>query len=898
VAVVGFRYGSLVPGTAVSYTELEFDAAGRAGVPRLVFLLEAGWLPLGRADADQGMVGEFRQRLMGASLVVRTFSSADGLELEVFHALSELASGEPLTESRAGLAGLPRRRRIAAVGLSAVSGRLSDKGLASVVRRGDANAGCLVLPNGRLPKVRQIDDPVLLGVHPSSPVGGDVRGPTGQALLERVPVYVPRDADSELQYRVTASRFVLLVGDSSAGKSRAAYQAITTLPDHVLIVPRDRESLPAAMDRAAAVRRCVVWLDDLEGYLGFGGLTRAGVAGLLAGKRAHRVIVATLRAAEEAVLTNEAAGLEVGWQRRRDIREVLEMAHRIALPRPFSAAERERAQAMVWDPRISDALARADWYGVAEYLAAGPELLRDWEDAWSPNTDPHVPTYPRGAALIAAAVDVRRGGYTSPLPRALLEQIHGHYLDKRGGARLRPEPLAEAWAWATSARRATTALLSPVDDLHVQVFDYLLDTMQRRCVPGDQVPDSVMEATLAVCPPGDAHSIGHSAYDHGRYQLAERAFLAEYQVLAERLGLEHLDTLAARTDRADTLRDLDRPAESEYEHRAVVDIATRVYGPDHLQVLNCRNGLAFALIRQNQPGKAEAELRAVQDISERVLGSEHEVTIASRHLRAIALDYMGRLAEAETENRLVLAVWTRDLGPEDVDTLRSRSNLAHVLYAAGRIEEAENEVHAVLEIWMRVIGPPHRHTLHAWALHAKALRELGRPDKSRCEYQAITEIAARVYGAEHRVTLASRNGTAFALLREGQPGKALQELRTIQDTASRALGPWHDVTITSRHLRAIALRDLGRPDVAQAENQSALDAWTHASGPELIVPPFSPVDLADVLHEAGQLEEAENRTRAVLETRTRMLGPEHPDTARARSRLTSIEDAMKRHKRS
>ena len=95
VAVIGFRYGSLVPGEEVSYTELEFRAASLVGVPRLIFLLEDSACPPGLSDADRGPVQRFRQRLRDAGLVVRSFTSAAGLELEVFHALSELAVQEP-----------------------------------------------------------------------------------------------------------------------------------------------------------------------------------------------------------------------------------------------------------------------------------------------------------------------------------------------------------------------------------------------------------------------------------------------------------------------------------------------------------------------------------------------------------------------------------------------------------------------------------------------------------------------------------------------------------------------------------------------------------------------------------------------------------------------------------
>ena len=107
VAVVGFRYGSIVPGETISYTELEFEEAAAAGIPRLVFLLDAkASLPDLLMDSDRRLVDRFRGRLLQAGLVVRSFTSDSGLELEVFHALSEAPShpagmaDEPGTRTR------------------------------------------------------------------------------------------------------------------------------------------------------------------------------------------------------------------------------------------------------------------------------------------------------------------------------------------------------------------------------------------------------------------------------------------------------------------------------------------------------------------------------------------------------------------------------------------------------------------------------------------------------------------------------------------------------------------------------------------------------------------------------------------------------------------------------
>jgi len=110
VGLIGLRYGSPVrdePG--MSYTELEFDAATEAGLPRLVFLLDedaAPPIPPGRLlDDDPGRQAQqraFWARLQDAGVMVGKFGSPERLELLVFQALTELrTAGQAVAAPRA-----------------------------------------------------------------------------------------------------------------------------------------------------------------------------------------------------------------------------------------------------------------------------------------------------------------------------------------------------------------------------------------------------------------------------------------------------------------------------------------------------------------------------------------------------------------------------------------------------------------------------------------------------------------------------------------------------------------------------------------------------------------------------------------------------------------------------
>ncbi|MER7701302.1 tetratricopeptide repeat protein [Kitasatospora sp. NPDC097605] len=558
--------------------------------------------------------------------------------------------------------------------------------------------GALARADGSLVRVRDVADPVLLGVHPALALQSD------EGAVDRVPAYVPRDADGELRESLARGGFVLLVGDSTAGKSRSAWEAMrATLGDHLLLAPKDRETLPVIVALAARERRCVLWLNDLEGYLGAGGLRREDLGRLLGEDGHHRVVLATLRTAEEALLTGEDDDRGAPKQAA----EVIRQAHRVYLPRLFSAAETDRARLRAWDPRIDSALTLGGGYGLAEYLAAGPELLRLWQDAWSPNTSAHAPGHPRAAALVSAAVDIRRAGHSAWMPRALVEAAHAHYLEQRGGERLRPEEPDEAWAWATRPRRATTALLQQSAD-RVGVFDYLLDVTQRAAGPADLVPEPVVRLVVAGADPADAERAASTAYAQGRYELAVEGWRRAAAVPGP-------DALNSRNNAARALRRLGRLPEALAEHRAVAAARTATLGPTHPDTLIVRDNLANVLRDLGRVEEAEAEHRAVLALLTEARGPEDAFTLFSRDNRAVALREMGRPAEAEAEHRAVLDVRERVLGDDHPDTLRTRHHLALALRAQGRSARAGELLAAVVAARTRVLGPGHPDTAAAAA---------------------------------------------------------------------------------------------------------------------------------------------------------------------------------------
>jgi tetratricopeptide (TPR) repeat protein len=685
----------------------------------------------------------------------------------------------------------------AAAVVSAFSQVERDRWLRARLRRDDQviaiAEGCLGNPDGTLKAVRDFPDPVRLGVHEAV----RVPSPDSQGFADHVPDYVPRDVDDELREQLSSAGFVLVTGPSAAGKSRTAYEAMrAAVPDHQLIAPDSRKFFAAALARFEQERKCVLWLDDLERFIGPDGLTRAAIGRALDGRGHHRLIVATMRDGEMERHAPDDAGL-LNRELQRGVRNAIEQAWKADIRSTFSAPEVARARDSA-DPRIARALARANDYGVTRYLAAAPRLLRAWRSGWEQS--------PKGAALVAAAVDCRRAGLTGPLPRPLLQELHRVYLDRHPTIRTRPETLRAAWGWATTPPdEAIVPLLRRMGQSGYTVFDYLVDSAHRHVTADDLIPREVLARALRYADPAEAQSIGWTAMSQGCGGVALQAFRLACDALTESLGAEHPETLRIRANLAHAqyacgrldeakeglhstiascervldchaqltltariclcylLTDAGALAEAEMEYRFVLGV---LHPGDDLQAI-AKNGLAILYTNLGRNAEAEEEFRQVIAVTSARYGDDYIDTLAARCYRALALEQMDRLDEAQAEQEDVLASLEAKWGLEHFLTLQSRSNLAAVMRKQGRLEESRQSYTRVLEIRTRVLGAEHVATLEGYGCLAAVLAEQGRLREALAAYRALGAAYARTFGALHPKTIEIHHALAEILKKTG-----------------------------------------------------------------------------------------------------------------------------------
>ena len=471
----------------------------------------------------------------------------------------------------------------------------------------------------------------------------------------KVPVYQPRTIDDQLDVAIAASLedgdewLVIVHGPSKVGKSRSLFEALRRVDPAdrplSLIAPKDAAAMaelikPGRIHRSRK-RRYVLWLDDIEPFVG-GGVdlnalrewhTRLGaiVVGTYGGKGGRSV-----------------SGDRVGLGLLADA--VLSAATEVSLG-PTTAAELE---AMADDLTPSD-LEVVEDYGLAAALVAAPKLERRLMTAQQvPGEESRA-----GRAVVRAAIDWVRCGRLDPIPRERLRDLWATYLGK--GTPANDAAFEEGLDWALTSVGGEVAMLSGDEDL--QVYDYVVKIAFDHPQEFPAPPDATWRQALDTDDPAQLLEVGSSAYLEGREGDAEAALRAVSGAESSRIAA------VANMNLGVLLQGQERLQEAEEALRRSADLD---WAPG-------ANNLGVLLWHTERLEEAETELRRAIAIDD--LGG------FNANLGAV-LDLRGKPKEAEAVLRHAM-----DMGDPE-----GTGNLGRLLKKQGRTDEARPVLEKGMEL--------------------------------------------------------------------------------------------------------------------------------------------------------------------------------------------------------
>jgi tetratricopeptide (TPR) repeat protein len=838
--LIGLRYGSPVRDQPeVSYTELEFEAAGGAGLPRLVFLLdESAALPVPAArlydqDADRrDRQRAFRERLRSTGMTVGMFASPEQLEVLLLQALQETRPATPappgVIPEPAGVTAPPGTHNLPRRPARVFVGRASALGLLRGALDGEASAVITQAVYG------------LGGVGKSELALQHAEACRGQYTLTW---WVTAEDPAQIQAGLAALAARLCPPIAGAGTTDdAAGWAAAWLQAH---------------DRWLLILDNVNDPGDVEPLLGLltGGhilITTRRDTGWDQIADPVRLDVLDPGPAAELIVTR------TGGHDRAD----QEAAAALAAELGYLPLALDQAAAYISQTRLplSAYLQRLRQHPAAMYAAGGEQAQRTIARVWDITIDAIRARHPAAISLLRILACYAPDG----VPRVIL----GGGDDDAG--------LAVDEALSVLASYSMITLTAETVSMHRLVQAVVLAGQ-----PEDQDPAFGGENPLTTALQWLNHAIPADPGDN----------VAGWPLL--RALSPHGDSLAALFPAGEQPEMLGRVQNelaifhsSQGQHQqalalreSALKIAEDALGPGHPDTATALDGLAYTYVDLGQPGKALPLQQRALKITEDALGPDHPSTAIRLDNLAVTYGDLGQPGKALPLQQRALKITEDALGPDHPDTAIRLDNLAYTYVGLGQPGKALPLQQRALKITEDALGPDHPQTATRLDNLAATYVDLGQPGKALPLQQRALKITEDALGPDHPSTAIRLNNLAYTYRALGQPDKALPpRLRALKITED-ALGPDHPTTATRLDNLGATYVDLGQPDKALPLRQRALKITEDALGPDHPDTAIRLNNLAYTYRALGQPDKALPLQQRALKITEDALGPDHPHTA-------------------